>query len=112
MVPRALRILQAYWIQITMVAKSRVYYIPPPPLKVYHCVTQVDPLSPTIFDVVLESIIRHWLMLVASTEASTEVIYASLQDFAVYFYTNYKIVVSTQTERFQRSFDVIADLFN
>ena len=48
-----------------MVAIARGYYCPP--FKGYHGVTQGDPLSPTIFNVVVYAIIRNWVMEVDPT---------------------------------------------
>ena len=57
LVPRALRLLWTYWGWITIVDKSRVYY--EPLFKGFHGVTQGDPLSPTIFNVVVDSVMSH-----------------------------------------------------
>ena len=42
------------------------------PIKGYHGVAQGDPLSPTVFNVVGDAIIRHWVTLVAPTEDGWE----------------------------------------
>ena len=52
---RMLRILQTYWAQLQMVAKAGCHYMPV--LQIHGGVTQGCPLSPTIFNVVVESII-------------------------------------------------------
>ena len=43
-----------------------------PPIKGYHRVNPVYPLSPTLFNVVVETSICDWVMVVAATEAGTE----------------------------------------
>ena len=48
-----------------MVARSGGYF--GIRFKGYHGVTQVDPLSPTLFNVVMDSVIRHWVTVVAPT---------------------------------------------
>ena len=55
--PKTLRLLWTYWDQLTMVAKAGCYFVQP--FKVYQGVTQGYPLSPTIFNVVVYSVIRH-----------------------------------------------------
>ena len=55
-----------------MMARVGGYY--GTPFKGYHGVTQGNPLSPTLFNVVVESVIHHWVMVLAATEASTEVL--------------------------------------
>ena len=51
-VPCALRLLWRYWDRLTMVAPTGGYFVTP--LKGYHGVTQGPPLSPTIFNVVVD----------------------------------------------------------
>ena len=50
----------------TMVARARQYY--GNGFKGERGVTQGDPLSPTIFNVVVDTVVRHWLLL-ATQEA-------------------------------------------
>ena len=64
--PRAPRLLSTYWGQLTMLAKAGVYYVPP--FKGYRGVNQGDPLSPTIFNLVVEAITPHWVKGVRKRE--------------------------------------------
>ena len=63
--PRVIRLLWKYWARLTMVASTGGYY--DPPLKGYHGVTQEDPLTTTLFKMVMDSVIRHWVTVVAPT---------------------------------------------
>ena len=67
--PRTVRILRTYWDRLTMVAKAGGYF--GRPFKGYQGVTQGETLSPTIFNVVVDAVIRHWVMVVTPTEAGT-----------------------------------------
>ena len=58
---RAQRLLRTYWGQITMVARAGGYY--GTALKGAQEVTQGNPLSPTIFNVVVNAVVRHWVTL-------------------------------------------------
>ena len=49
-----------------MVAQSGGYYNDP--FKNFRVVTQGDPLSPTIFYVVVDMVLRHWFTLMAASE--------------------------------------------
>ena len=55
---RSLRILQRYWERLKIVAREGGYYTSP------FCgergYTQVNPLLPTIFNVVVDAVVRHW----------------------------------------------------
>ena len=57
--PRARRILQSYWRRLTMVARVGGYY--GAEFQGARRVTQGDPLSPTIFNVVVDVVVRHWV---------------------------------------------------
>ena len=55
------RMLWEYWDKTTMVARAGGYYG-----KVFkggRGVTQGDPLSPTIFNVVVDAVVRHWITI-------------------------------------------------
>ena len=108
-IPRTLRILQTYWGRLTMVARAGGYF--GLPFKGYRGVTQCDPLSPTLFNVVVDAVIRHWVTVVAEIEAGTEVLGLLIQYFVPYFYSDDGLAASTQPERLQRVFTVLTGLF-
>ena len=68
--PRTLWILRTYWDWLHMVEKSGGYFRLS--FKVYRGVTQGDPLSPTIFNMVVDAVIGHWMAVVAPTEEGSE----------------------------------------
>ena len=55
--PMTLHILQTYWVRIQVAAKAGGRY--GSVFQIHHGVTQGEPLSPTIFNVVVDAIIRH-----------------------------------------------------
>ena len=57
--PQSCRLLQTYWRWLTMVARAGGYY--GAALKGACGVTQGDPLSPTIFNVVVDAVVRQWV---------------------------------------------------
>ena len=57
--PRSCSILWTYWDRLWMVARSGGYY--GNSFEVFRGVTQGDPLSPTIFNVVVYAVVRHWV---------------------------------------------------
>ena len=63
-----IRLLREYWNKPKMVARAGGYY--GTGFKGERGVTQGDPLSPTIFNVVVDAVVRHWVTL-AVTEAET-----------------------------------------
>ena len=81
-------------------------------LKGYQGVAQGNPLSPTIVNVVVDSVSCHWVAVVTSSEAGTGVLGMMIIDLATYFYAYNGLVASTQPERLQREFDVFAGPFD
>ena len=55
--PQSCRLLRPYWRQLPMVAKAGVYY--GVAFKGARGVTQGDPLYPTIFNVVVDAVVKH-----------------------------------------------------
>ena len=60
--PRACRILRIYWYRMIMVYCAEGYYREV--VKVFRGVTQGEPLSPKIFNVVVDAVVHHWVSLV------------------------------------------------
>ena len=59
--PQVRRLLLAFWRKSTMVDKAGGYF--ETGFKGERGVTQGDPLSPTIFNVVVDAVVRHWVTL-------------------------------------------------
>ena len=57
--PQARKLLKTYWHCLKMVARTGGYY--GTAIRGERGVTQSDPLSPTIFNVVVDEVIRHWV---------------------------------------------------
>ena len=70
MVTWTIRLLQRYWNQLTMFARAGSYF--GSLFKDHNVVTKGDPLSPTIFKVVLDVFIWHWVDVVAATEETSD----------------------------------------
>ena len=93
-----------------MVAKAGGYFVRP--LKRYRGVMQGNPLSPTILNVVMDNVIRHWVMVVTPTEVGMGGLGLTIIDLVDYLYSDDALVASTQPEKLQRVFDVLTGLFN
>ena len=57
--PQSSSIIQTYWRRLNMVARAGGYY--GTAFQGARGLTQGDPLSSTIFNVVVDAVVRHWL---------------------------------------------------
>ena len=92
-----------------MVARAGGYF--GMPFKGYLSITRGGPLSPKIFNVVVDAVIRYWVALVAPTKDGMEGLGLSIQDLVVYLYADGVFVASIQTARLQTTFDALSGLF-
>ena len=93
-----------------MVAKAVGYF--GHPLKVNKCVTQGNPLSPTIFNMVMDAVILHWVTVVMPTEEDTVGLGLEIINLGAYFCYDNGLMALTQPESLWRAFDVLAVLFD
>ena len=65
-----------------------------------------------IFNVVVDAVIRHWVLAVMPTEESTGLLGLTIIELASYFYDEDGLMSSTQLEWLQRAFEILTCLFN
>ena len=82
-----------------------------PTFKCFRGVTQGDPLSPTIFNMVIGTVLRHWIMVVVEEEAGPDGFSRAVRSLVVLFYTKGGLLESTRIEKLQQAFGALVDLF-
>ena len=95
--PRTIRLLWTYWDRLTMVVKRGGYF--GLPFKGYHIVTQGNPLSLKLFNVVMDAVIRHCVTVVVPNMNGLEGLDLSIGELVEYFYDGDVHVASTRQER-------------
>ena len=107
--PGAMRLLQNYWRRLTMAARSGGYY--GKAFKGARGVTQGDPLSPKIFNMVVDAVVRHWL---EGLQTATEEKGATGRErhFSAVFYANNGMVVPLDPEWLQGAFSALVAIFD
>ena len=79
----------------------------------HRVVTQWFPLSPNIFNVVVDAVIRNWVTIVGDPQEGTgQGLGESIQTLAALFYADDGIVASPESARLQGAFDVLMGLFD
>ena len=84
-----------------------------PVFQIHLGVTQVGPLSPTIFNVVVDTVIRHWVTVVGGYQGDTvQGLGESIQTLAALFCAGDGLIVSPESSRLQGTFEVLMGLFD
>ena len=108
--PNARRMMKTYWRRLTMVARARGYY--GTAFKGKRGMTQGDPLSPIIFNVVVDAVVRHWVNgLVDEAEAKGKTGREGRHQLEV-FYADNGMVVSLDPAWLQGAFKALLAIFD
>ena len=106
--PGARRLLQNYWRRLTMAAREGGYY--GTAFKGARGVTQGDPLFPTIFNVVVDAVVRNWLegLQTAKEEKGAK----GGGHFSAVFYADDGMVGASDPEWLQGAFSALLAIFD
>ena len=75
--------------------------------------TQGGPLSPTIFNLMVDAVIREWLRQVVSAESARDgITNADIRRLLACFYADDGLVLSREPAMLQRAFDILTGLFD
>ena len=107
--PSTRRLLTTYWRRLTMVARAGGYY--GKAFKGERGFTQGDPLSPTIFNVVVDAVVRHWVNgRVDKSEGKGETGREGWHQLTV-FYADDGIVILSEPAWLQGDFNALVAIF-
>ena len=109
LVPQMERLLCNYWYRLTMVSQSGRYF--GSMLNRYRGVAQVDLLTPTIFNMVVDAVIRHWGMFVSGKEVGMWGFDIAVQKLILIFSLYIQLLTSPQPSRIHEDLDVLTVLF-
>ena len=107
---RVRRLLATYWERSTMVARAGQYY--GTEFKGERGVTQGDPLSPTIFNVVVDAVVRQWLRLATQEAERWGERGRERRHQAALFYADNGMIASTDPRWLQWAFTILVGFFD
>ena len=109
----SIRLLWRYWERFTIVARAGGYF--GYPFMVHRGMTQEGQLYPTISKVMVDTVLRNWVTMVAATEEtedpSTEGFRRGIQGLAAYLYAEDSQLASTQAHHLNQALNVMKELF-
>ena len=109
-VDRVRRMLREYWDKTTMVARAGGYY--GKGFKGGRVVTQGDPLSPTIFNVVVDAVVRHWVTIAMAEAEKRRERGREGRHQAALFYADDGMLASSDPQWPQWAFTQLVGLFD
>eukprot|EP00956_Cyclotella_meneghiniana_P003690 scaffold4479_cov46-Cyclotella_meneghiniana.AAC.3 len=107
--PNMLHLIERFWDLAMLVCKAHGRY--GEPFKSFRGVTQGGPLSPKIFNILVDAIVREWLRQILGDEAAAEGVGAAVSVFLALFYIDDGVIASIDPEYLQEAIDILVDLF-
>ena len=104
---KALRLIARFWRDAELVCRASGYY--GRPFRARRGVTQGGPLSPTIFNLMVDAIVREWVRVLQEVHGM------GLEDvrrLMACFYADDGLIVARDPEDLQVAFDVLTGLFD
>ena len=108
--PKMLALIIFFWEHAEMICRAQGRY--GDVFRAFRGLTQGGPLSPRIFNVLVDAIIREWLKEVLGEEASESGIGAAIYLFLALFYADDGYIASINEEMLQDAMDKLVDLFD
>ena len=93
-----------------MVAMTGRYHIFP--IEIFQGVTQGNPLLPNIFNILMDAVMHHWVMLVVYEKVVPEGLRWLIHHIEAYLYVGDGLNMSAQAGRLQWYFNVLPYLFD
>ena len=107
--PRACQLFRTYWCQMKMVASAGGYYWEA--FTGAQGVTQGDLLSPTIFNTVIDTVVRHWVSVMLEGAEERGELGQEGRHHNSLFYADYGVVASPYPGWLQGYFSSLVGLF-
>ena len=109
---QAMQLIRYFWDHASLACRAQGRY--GPIFKAGRGVTQGGPLSPKIFNVMVDAVVRQWLRIVLGDEYTMPEVEIDevVQLFAALFYADDGYIASSDAETLQRSVDVLTGLFD
>ena len=103
------RLIERFWDQARLVCRAQGNY--GTPFRARRGVTQGGPLSPTLFNLLVDAVVREWLRTLYGAQVSSEWAAQVRRELFAIFYVDDALVASRDPVTLQRAVDVLVALF-
>eukprot|EP00978_Attheya_sp_CCMP212_P003779 scaffold8023_cov54-Attheya_sp.AAC.7 len=100
---------EQYWDKQQIIVKASGYH--GTPFQATRGVTQGDPVPPTIFNIMVDAVIRYWLSLACGKDASRDGLCYEVKEQCVLFYADDELLSARNKDWVQDSFDILIRIF-
>jgi hypothetical protein len=108
--PKMIRLIRTFWDSASNVCWAKGNY--GRPFKAVHGVTQGEPLSAKLFNILVNAVVREWMRLMRAMINDVDGNLADcIAGLFVVFYTNNGYIVSRDTEFQQEALDILVETF-
>ena len=106
---KILRLIRFFWEEVESVCRALGNY--GRSFKAYRGVTQGGPLSPKIFNFVVDAVVRELLRVSLGEDEARDGVGERFREIIAIFYADDGLLALWSPEQLQSAFDVCADLF-
>jgi Reverse transcriptase (RNA-dependent DNA polymerase) len=106
---RTLNLLRTFWDTQQLVVRQAGYH--GKPFMASRGVTQGDPASSTIFNIVIDAVVRYWLSLVLDGAESDDGVGRSVAEQLALFYADDGLIAARNSEWLQAAINCLTELF-
>ena len=106
--PSMLRLIKHFWNTTLLVCRAVVYY--GGPFQAFRGVTQGGPLSPRIFNMMVDALVREWLRRLLGEETARYGYGAAVRELMAILYADDTILASRDPVALQKALDIIVEL--
>jgi hypothetical protein len=107
--PNIVRLLETFWDLAVLVCRAMGRY--GEPFQAERGVTQGGPVSPRLFNIMVDAIVREWFRQVFGDEVARDGVGEAVRLFIALFYVDDGWIASRDPEQLQHSFGILIGLF-